>query len=228
MGRVGAPFERYWNAVGGRRYNASGILLMDLSGMRESKPNFKVLKDLVRKKENVWLDIGMRSVQDLFDSFAMEVSKAIASTLTATGIGMFRDVFELSDQCIPCVYVDDEVKWARPNGNPLSLKETVRAMNDIGYREVAIIDLRRLGSRQGVSRDFASEALGFDMDVFVGGGVMETDIEFLRQAGAAGALLDPHTPVIRDLLGSEERPLPTEDIRSEPVRTTRPRELPCD
>ncbi|MBM4237287.1 MAG: hypothetical protein FJ151_02250, partial [Euryarchaeota archaeon] len=206
----------------------SGILLMDLAGMREGRPNFKVLKDLVRRKGNVWLDIGMRSVQDLFDSFAMEASKAIASTLTAPGIGMFREVFELSDQCIPCIYVEGEVKWGRPNGNPSSLKETVRALDDIGFREVAIIDLKRLGLRQGVSRDFASRALSFDLDVLVGGGVMETDIEFLREGGAAGALLDPHTPIIRDLLGSEERPVPTEDLRSEPVRTVRPRELPCD
>lgn len=223
-----APFVKYCRAVEGQRYNASDILLMDLSGIRSGRPNFRVLRELIKRKYNVWLDLGIRSVQDLFDSFAMEISRAVATTLTSPGMRLFEEIFELSDRCLPCLCVDKRVIWARPNGGPSRLSEVARELRSTGYEEVAVVDLRRLGTRGGISEAFLSETSALDMRVFVGGGVVETDLDKIQESGVAGAFIDPHTPVISDLLSTNERLAPTDFPEGAARRAARPTAAPTD
>lgn len=224
----GVPFDTYWKAAFDKRYNASAVLIMDLAGVREAKPNFKVLKDLTKKNREIWLDIGMRTVQDLFDSFAMEVSRAIVSTMTSTGLGIFNEVFELSDRCLPCIYLDEEIVWAKKRAGPSRIKEMAKKLKSIGYEEMAVVDLKRLGTANGVSRGLLEEMLACEIDIYIGGGVIETDLEFLREKGVAGALIDPHTPVIRSLFETEENLTPTDFRLSEKSKTIKGSSIPTD
>jgi len=223
-----APFVQYLKAVEGKRYNATDILLIDLSGIQDAKPNFKVLRELVRKKYNVWLDLGMRSMQDLFDSFAMEISRAVASTLTVPSVKLFRDIFELSDKCLPCVCLDRDVVWSRPNGGPQKFGDAVRELKGIGFDEIGVIDLTRLGKRSGISRDFVSKLSDCDLDVVVGGGVIESDLNRLQEAGFAGAFVDPHTPVIADIIDEREDELPTNHTMATTRKATTAKPAPTD
>ena len=106
-------FQQYWSAVGGPQYSAKEIALWDLSGIRDAHPNFEVLKRLVRSRYRVWLDLGMRDIQDVFDSFAMDVSRAIMGTLTSPDLELFEEAFELSDHVIPCIHYDGKY-YGRP------------------------------------------------------------------------------------------------------------------
>jgi hypothetical protein len=42
------------------------------------------------------------------------------------------------------------------------------------------------------------------VSIYVGGGITEKDFESLEQMGAAGALVDPFTPIIADIIESPE------------------------
>ncbi len=223
-----APFMKYLKAVEGKRYNATDILIMDLSGIQSAKPNFKVLRELVRRKYNVWLDMGMRSMQDLFDSFAMEIARAVASTLTVPSMRLLRDVFELSDKCLPCIFVNDEVIWSISGRIPGNLRDVIRELKDIGYEEVGVIDVERLGRRCGVSKEFVSRLAGGDIDVVIGGGVIESDLKRIQEDGFAGAFVDPYTPVIADIIEEREDELPTNHTVETARRTAAPKPAPAD
>jgi uncharacterized protein related to proFAR isomerase/DNA-directed RNA polymerase subunit RPC12/RpoP len=197
-----AKFSKYWKAVSGQRYNASEVMLMDLAGIMEARPNFEVLRQLLKRKYNVWLEIGMRNEDDLFDAFAMGVSYAVAGSLCCRHIEMFRELFELSDKCIPCLYLDKGVVWERPGAGPKDMGEAMEALKMIGFDEMAIIDLPRLGTRSGYSEELVTEALGHGISLHVGGGITERDFESLERMGVAGALVDPFTPVIADIIES--------------------------
>jgi hypothetical protein len=69
-----SSFAEYWRTVGGSRYNAKDILMLDLAGIRNGDPNFNALKALVKRRYEVWIELGMRDVQDLFDAFARATS----------------------------------------------------------------------------------------------------------------------------------------------------------
>ncbi len=199
-----AKFSKYWKAVSGQRYNAPEIMMIDLAGIVEARPNFDVLRQLLKRKYNVWLEIGMRDEDDLFDAFAMGVSYAVAGSLCCRRIEMFTELFELSDKCIPCLYLDNGVVWERPGAGPRDMGEAIEVLKEIGFEEIAIIDLPRLGTRSGYSKELVEKALGYGIPLNVGGGITEKDFETLEQMGAAGALVDPFTPVISDIIESPE------------------------
>ena len=216
-----AKFTKYWKAVSGQRYNAPEIMLMDLAGIMESRPNFEVLRQLLRRKFNVWLDIGMRNEDDLFDAFAMGVSFAVAGSLCCRHIDMFKELFELSDKCIPCLYLDEGVVWERTGAGPRDMGEAIEALKAIGFEEMAIIDLPRLGTRSGYSKELVAKALEHGVSIYVGGGITEKDFDSLEHMGVAGALVDPFTPIISDIIESPEGSA-AETITSSPSRLGAP------
>ncbi len=197
------PFDRYWRAVSGQRYNASDILLMDLSGVKNGQPNFRVLRELVKHKFDVWLDLGIRSEADLYDAFAIEVSRALVDSSLCSSLSLFEELFALSDRCVPCVQVaNGEVIWRRANTGPATIRGAIRKFKDIGFDEVAVIDVQRLGTKCGVAEEMLEELEGAEVRVIVGGGVLESDEFRIKSRGLKGAFIDPFTPVIRDIVAS--------------------------
>jgi len=194
-------FDRYWRAVSGQRYNASDILLMDLSGVRNGKPNFRVLRELVKHKYDVWLDLGIRSEADVYDAFAIEVSRALVDTSLCNSLKLFDEIFALSDRCVPCIQVaNDNVIWKRANAGPSTIKESIKAMKDIGFEEVAVIDMIQLGTKVGVAEAMLSQLEGSEVRVIVGGGILESDLDRIKERGLKGAFIDPFTPIIKDIV----------------------------
>ena len=219
-----AKFNRYWRAVDSPRYSAKEIALWDLSGIRDGHPNFEVLKKLVRSKYQIWLDLGMRSVQDVFDSFTMDVSRGLIGTLTAPDLELFEEAFELTDRAVPCIHYDRKVLWPSRRSGPEKLEKAVAELIDIGYEEIGVIDLPRLGKRNGPDADMLTKLEQLDADFILGGGITEADIDQLRASGMRGAFMDPFTPVIGDLLEEEERTLPSESFTTarRPAASGRP------
>jgi len=203
-GEYRAPFLHYWRAISGSRYNAEHIFLMDLAGIEEGRPNFRALKKLIKRRYEIWLDLGMRSLQDLFDSFALDISWAVAGSLTLPGTRLFEEIYELSDRCIPCLYLDGKVIWPRRVGAQDDPERIIRFLERIGFESVAVLDLRRLGTRTGADRSLLRRLEGADPAIFVGGGVTEGDLVLMEEKGFTGALMDPFTPAIRNILEEEE------------------------
>src|SRR2546425_5126465 len=86
----------------------------------------------------------------------------------------------------------------------------------------------RLGSELGPDPALLSMLEGLDLDVYLGGGLQESDVLRLSERGFAGGLVDPFTPVIRDLLKTPRPEAPTEAIAPAPAprSTATPRTVP--
>ncbi len=222
----GVPFADYWKAVGSKRYGAEDVLLMDLAGMQHAHPNFEALKALMKRKYAIWLEMGVREVQDLFDAFTLGSQHVLLGSLTCRSKGMLEEIIELSDMSVPLLYFDGKVRWSGKRF-PSDIPGSLRMLDDLGFERAAVLDLRRLGGADGYDAELAEEALSSEIDILFGGGVRETHLPELRKKGAVGGLLDPYTPVLRDLIATqgvpdEERPLPT------PVRRESPRGFGID
>lgn len=223
-----ARFDRYWRAVSGTRYNCKQILLMDLAGICDGKPNFKAMRDLVKSKYEVWLDLGIENEQDLFDSFSLEAYKALADTSTSPSLKLFEEIYALSDRCVPCVQLADDVVWAKPQPRLRRLEDALDALQRIGFTEMAIMDLKGLGRRRGVSEELMSRLEGFKGHLYLGGGVVEGDLERMKKAGLAGAFIEPFTPVIKDILDKGEEKVAADAPSTTPVARKMPKYLATD
>jgi len=217
----GVPFADYLRATGSTRYGAEDVLLMDLAGLQRARPNFGALRALMKRRYSVWLEMGVREVQDLFDAFTLGAETVLVGSMTCPSERLLKEILELSDMSVPLLYHAGKVLW-EGGGLPPELPRALRLLSDLGYERAAVLDLRRLGGREGYDRELADLALSADIDIVLGGGVREPDLPELRAKGAVGALLDPYTPVIRDIIHSqatahEERPLPAlekKDVRA--------------
>jgi hypothetical protein len=67
-------FQEYWNVIGGSRYNASLLYMLDLSGIERGNPNFDVMRHLVQRVD-VWLDLGVRDSDDIMDGYMLDVER---------------------------------------------------------------------------------------------------------------------------------------------------------
>ncbi|NLX47787.1 MAG: hypothetical protein GXY70_06445 [Euryarchaeota archaeon] len=222
----GVPFADYWKAVGSKRYGAEDVLLMDLAGMQHARPNFDALKALMKRRYSVWLEMGVRDVHDIFDAFTLGSQNVLLGSLTCPSERMLEDVIELSDMSVPLLYYDGRVLWSGKR-MPGDLSRSLKLLEDMGFERAAVLDLRRLGGRDGYDSELADRALSSGMDILFGGGVRETDLPGLREKGAVGGLLDPYTPVLRDLISSQVEPDDEEPLPS-PLRRESPRGLGVD
>lgn len=217
-----ASYQEYWDAIGGPRYNASRVLMLDLAGINRANPNFDVTRHLV-KRCDVWLDSGGREPEEVMDGYMLDAERVVAGTKTAPSLDAFAGLYALSTEALPCIDWDGNVVWGHPQGGPADLREVVHRIRGIGFTSVCVVDLRRLGTELGPDPAFLALLEGLDPDLYVGGGLQESDVLRLGERGFVGGLVDPYTPVIRDLLAKLPKPpAPTEAPALAPAPRTTP------
>ncbi len=218
-GHYRMEFEDYWAAVGGPRYNASRVFMYDLAGINRDSPNFDVMRALV-KRCDVWLDLGARVVDDLMDGYMLDVERVVAGSKTLPRLEAFIEAYGLSSEILPCIDWDGRVVWANPRESRTDLLTVVRSLRAVGFPEVCVMDLRRLGTVSGPDPALLELLAGADARVYLGGGIRETDLTALKERGFAGGLVDPYTPVVRSILEphKDEGPAP----QSAPSTAPRP------
>ncbi|MGQ0796719.1 MAG: HisA/HisF-related TIM barrel protein [Methanobacteriota archaeon] len=221
------PFEDYWDAIGGPRYNAARVLMLDLTGIERANPNFDVLRHLV-KRCDVWLDLGAREPEEVMDGYMLDVERVVAGSKTLASLRAFEELYALSTDVLPCLDWDGKVVWLDPREPRVDVRDVARALRSIGFRAMCVMDLRRLGTESGPDPALLADLEGLDLDVFLGGGLQETDVAGLGERGLAGGFVDPYTPIIRDLLRRPEKEVPAsaDAPRAEPRPSGSPRGAP--
>src|SRR5437660_3953536 len=119
--------------------------------------------------------------------------------------------------------LDGKVVWRVGIGGPAYLPEVLNRLRSIGFTSVCVVDLRRLGTELGPDPLLLETLQGLDLELFIGGGLQESDVIRLGESGFAGGLVDPYTPVIRDLLAKAPKaPTTTEASAPMPAPRTTP------
>ncbi len=212
-------FQQYWDAIGGPRYNASRVFMYDLGGINRANPNFDVMRHLV-KRCDVWLDLGARETDELMDGYMLDVERVVAGSKNLPNLDAFIEAYGLSNEILPCIDWDLRVVWGDSRETRTDLGEVARSLQAVGFREICVMDLRRLGTELGPDPELLSLLTGVEAKMYLGGGVRETDISALKEMGFLGGLVDPFTPVIRSILEppKDEGPAPA----STPAPVARP------
>lgn len=201
-------FEDYWDAIGGPRYNAARVLMLDLTGIERANPNFDVLRHLV-KRCDVWLDLGAREPEEVMDGYMLDVERVVAGSKTLASLEAYMDLYAMSTEVLPCLDWDGKVVWLDSRETRVELREVARSLRSIGFGSMCVMDVRRLGTEAGPDPALLAALEGLDIEVFLGGGLQETDVAGLGERGLAGGFVDPYTPIIRDLLRSRKKEEPT-------------------
>jgi len=220
-------FGDYWKAVGSTKYRASTVYVMDIGGINHGEPSFQAMRELAKCDCKVLLDLGVSVPDEVMDGFMVDVEKVIASTKTLKAVQDFGDIYGLTENCIPCIDWDEGVVWAGGVKRE-SLEQVASVLESIGYDSLVLMDLKRLGTWSGPSMELAEKCPSLDFKTFLGGGIKEEDVPLLLEKGVTAALIDPYTPVIRDMIlpkttppkptaAEAPQPATTKDVRPAPV-----------
>src|SRR5437899_501861 len=158
-----------------------------------------------------------REPEEVMDGYMLDVERVVAGSKTLASLDSFAVLYALSSEVLPCLDWDGRVVWREPRETLVELHDVAKALRGIGFSAMCVMDLRRLGSELGPDPALLSLLEGLDLDVYVGGGLQESDVIRLGERGFAGGLVDPFTPVIRDLLKTPKPEVPTEAIPPAPA-----------
>lgn len=184
-----AMFDQYRSAVKNNGY--SNTIILDLRGIKTGHPNYKIMKNVVKPKYDIWLDIGIHSDGDIFDAFTLDASRVVCSSICVSSMQIYEEAFELSDHILPCVCIyEDKVQW-RSSGNELNVFRVIERLKKIGYDEIIILDLKRLGKNEGPDMQYAARISEAFPGIIFGGGMHEKDISNFSELNLRGIMLDP-------------------------------------
>lgn len=182
-------FDQYRTAVKNNGY--SNTIILDLRGIKTGHPNYKILKSVVKPKYDIWLDIGIHNDDDIFDAFTLDASRVVCSSICISSIQTYEEAFDLSDHILPCVCIyDDKVQW-KSSGNEVNVFRVIELLKKIGYDEIIVLDLKRLGKNEGPDVQYAARISETFPDIIFGGGIREEDVSDFSDLRLRGIIIDP-------------------------------------
>ena len=182
-------FEEYKSTI--RNNRCSNTIILDLIGIKTRHPNYKILKNIVKPKYNIWLDIGIHNDEDIFDAFTLDAGRVICSSICVSSVQVYEEAFDLSDHILPCICTcGDKVQW-KSSANETDLFRVIESLKRIGYEEIIIIDLDCLGKNKVPDKSYASRISETFSGIIFGGGVREEDVTDLKNLKLRGVILDP-------------------------------------
>lgn len=171
------------------------LYVADLDAITDYSTNFQPLKQIVDETSlKLMVDAGVtgfEGAQKLLDS---GVSKIIIGTETLFDKNFVRDAVNFfgSERVMVSLDLKDDKLLCKLEINcyksPLSF---LWSLKDMGVSQVIILDLRKVGSSEGVNVNFLKKVIKKnEVDVYVGGGIRDiNDLVELKNLGLSGALV---------------------------------------
>ncbi len=192
-------------------HDRSTKLILDIAGVNDSNADFGGLKKALRRGGPYWLEAGAEDEDDLFDVLTLDPSIAALGSLRAESLEIFEQAMEISDACIPMLYLQDGDVHFKTYMD--GLDAVCRSMTDMGYDECIIMDLDSLGGP--MDKKLWDRVSSLDISCIPAGGIDPEDITYLARTGYKAAVFDPRI-VSKPQYEDSIRPLETEHTISKP------------
>jgi phosphoribosylformimino-5-aminoimidazole carboxamide ribotide isomerase len=171
------------------------LYVADLDAITERHQNFSLFKRIADETGlELMVDAGVTSLKAAEEALDNDVSKVIIGTETLPSISFVAEAIESFGSERVMISLDlmgGQVLSGFELGTlaePISL---LREFQDMGVFQIIVLDLTKVGSREGVNLPFLREVLGnIKAKVFIGGGVRDIkDLIKLKEVGVFGVLV---------------------------------------
>jgi phosphoribosylformimino-5-aminoimidazole carboxamide ribotide isomerase len=182
-------------AVSVKAFGFGELYLADLDAITGGQPSFALFKRIADKSGlEIMVDAGLRDLRRAEELLDSGVSKVIIGTETLLNTGFVAEAVESlgSDK----VVVSLDLMGNRVISGfeldrlaePLTFLHEIEAM---GVSQVIVLDLQKVGSREGTNLTFLQEVLNnIKAKVLVGGGIRDVkDLTELKRLGVFGVLV---------------------------------------
>lgn len=168
--------------------NPREIYIADLDSIQNIGDNFEIIKKISGKTKTM-VDIGVKNMEDV-QKCAEIADTVIIGTETAS-----FEVIEYAALQFPGrinVSIDMKNGYVLTKDTTMEVRpeDLVKRMNEIGIKDIIILDLGKVGTSAGIDEIFLKKVTDLSThNILVGGGIKDMDdIETLEKSGVSGAL----------------------------------------
>lgn len=136
------------------------------------------------------LDSGVRNF-DSFKFFLDFAYKIVVATETLTSIEELYKIFDniSKERIVVSVDIKDNELYSKDNNLNLSLDEFKKDLIAISPNEIILLDISRVGSQSGYSKQLVNEFIEFKDKLILGGGIKKEDLNSIASNGIDKILL---------------------------------------
>lgn len=174
------------------------LYLADVDAILGKEANFDIYAKIIEiARPILMVDAGLRNAEDLKTAMKIleiGVSKVVIGTETLTELGLLRKAIEaLTKEKVVMSFdmMDGKIVSRVREIESLSPASCARMLQEIGFDQMILIDLARVGTGRGPNFKQIEEVLkSVDAELIVGGGIRGIgDLIALREMGVSGALI---------------------------------------
>ena len=160
---------------------------LDILSFRTGEPEIATIKELCESDGELWTDVGARTSDPLIDAIMAGATTCIVSTKMMANLSEFASAFELTDDLIVQVDLDEGIISPDPDIRAMSPLSFCREMRELGIGTLVLDIDAPTGTRASTVKGIV-EGLDGRAKVYVGMEELE-ETDSLRAAGASGGLI---------------------------------------
>jgi phosphoribosylformimino-5-aminoimidazole carboxamide ribotide isomerase len=171
------------------------LYVADLDAITGGQPNFSLFKRIAdRTGFELMVDAGITSLKAAEEVLENHVSKVIIGTETLPNVSFVAEAVEFFGTERVMISLDlmgNKIISGFELGTLAEPIALLREFQEMGVSQIIVLDLTKVGSREGVNMPFLRKVLrNIKAKVFVGGGVRDAkDLVELKDLGVFGVLV---------------------------------------
>jgi phosphoribosylformimino-5-aminoimidazole carboxamide ribotide isomerase len=164
------------------------IYIADLDHIQEIGDNFIIIKKISSKTKTM-VDIGVKNMDDV-KKCAEIADTVIIGTETASFEVIEKAALQFPGRINVSIDMKNGFVLTKDKTMEVRPEDLVRRMNEIGIKDIIILDLGKVGTSAGIDEIFLKKIVDISThNILVGGGIKDVkDIETLEKSGISGAL----------------------------------------
>jgi len=114
------------------------FVMVDVVGYNSRRIADKVLSKVPMKGFDVWYLTGVRDIEDVFDSFMMDIDRLLVPCHLLSGQDSLEEIFDVSEDCIPTIFA---VKGMTGFSNSImDIRKVMDVLSRVGFPEAIVFD----------------------------------------------------------------------------------------
>lgn len=168
--------------------NPRELYIADLDHIQEIGDNFEIIKKISGKTKTM-VDIGVKNMDDV-RKCAQIADTVIIGTETASFEVIEYAALQFPGRINVSIDMKNGSVLTKDKDMKIRPEDLVRRMNEIGIKDIIILDLGKVGTSSGIDKIFLRDISEISThNILVGGGIKDVnDIEILQRLGIAGVL----------------------------------------
>jgi phosphoribosylformimino-5-aminoimidazole carboxamide ribotide isomerase len=177
------------------RYKFDEFYVADLNAIMKREPNYELILDLIKKPYiRILLDPGITNLGDIFKYSSLGIKNLILGLETLDDRETI--IKSIQQNLFKKIYLSvdmhsEKIITGIKEYQKFSVSNVIKDINDLGISKIILLDLNRVGSKEGGIPVLYKEIKGiFEGEIFVGGGIKDlNDILDYYHFGFSGVLI---------------------------------------